>query len=544
LPDQSAARSPCVAADSNDGENIAMGVLWFTIRCTSPRAWTAALVLSLGASVAAASADGLDVRLTDALRKAGSNRSEIERFLDRYAQSADREKRDASRWLVANMEGHGFASIELVDAEGAALGFDALAYTDLSAAKAAFDALQRAHPGTAFKRVRFASDLEHASADFLSTNLEDAFTAWRMHPWAKSVRFEVFRDFILPYRGSNEPLGLWREPARARLAAVVEAHGSEHDVRAVGESVRRAVHQWVGFSNLFYLHPTDQSYDEMCARRLGRCEDITNMIAFGMRSVAALCASDYTPWWADRDNNHAWEVVLDSEGRGRAGLSHRCAKVYRKTFAMQRCSLAKQRREDEVVPRWLSSPHFVDVTDQYQPVTDVVVELPSPPAGARFAYLAVFNGGAWRPIQWGKIDEGRARFTKMGRDICYLPMYHRDGHDVPAGVPFILTRDGCMRPLRGSSTHLETLYAVSTRPAMIDADTRAMLPNERIDASSGYELFRWSDNGWMSVRRHEPGALECVFEGLPSDALYWLVEDGSTRLERIFTIEDGRQVFW
>jgi hypothetical protein len=79
---------------------------------------------------------------------------------------------------------------------------------------------------------------------------------------------------------------------------------------------------------------------------------------------------------------------------------------------------------------------------------------------------------------------------------------------------------------------------------MIDADTRAMLPNERIDASSGYELFRWSDNGWMSVRRHEPGALECVFEGLPSDALYWLVEDGSTRLERIFTIEDGRQVFW
>ena len=132
----------------------------------------------------------------------------------------------------------------------------------------------------------------------------------------------------------------------------------------------------------------------------------------------------------------------------------------------------------------------------------------------------------------------------MGRDICYLPMYHRDGRDVPAGAPFILTRDGCMRPLRGSSTLVETLSAASIRPAMIDVDTRAMLPNERIDASRGYELFRWSDNGWMSVRRHEPGASACVFEGLPSDALYWLVEDGSPRLERIFTIEDGRQVFW
>jgi hypothetical protein len=37
---------------------------------------------------------------------------------------------------------------------------------------------------------------------------------------------------------------------------------------------------------------------------------------------------------------------------------------------------------------------------------------------------------------------------------------------------------------------------------------------------------------------------ERIFERLPDDAIYWLVEDGSERLERIFTIEAGRQVFW
>ncbi|MFM7133312.1 MAG: hypothetical protein ACKO0W_03245, partial [Planctomycetota bacterium] len=284
--------------------------------------------------------DGLDARIEAALAKAGSNRAEITRFLERYERDADPLKRDASRWLVANMEGHGFARIGLATKDGAPLAFEALDHPNLGEAKKALDAIEAANPGSDFRRSGFDSDLEHASAEFLSQHLEQAFDAWRTMPWAKPIRYEVFREHILPYRGSNEPLGLWRAPARARLAEVVAQCAGESDVRVVGERVQRAVHGWVGFSDLFYLHPTDQGYDEMCERKLGRCEDITNMISFGMRSVAAMSASDYTPWWAASNNNHAGEVVLGAEGRCRAGLSGRAAKVYRKTFAYQPCSLA------------------------------------------------------------------------------------------------------------------------------------------------------------------------------------------------------------
>ncbi len=500
---------------------------------------------SLAAGVAQApAADGLDARIADALKKAGANRAEIEKFLARYDAGTDAEKRSAARWLVANMDGHGYAELALVDAKGERIAFEALDHPNLAKAKEALDALEHAHPGAEFTKVRFDGDLQFASAEFLSAHLDEAFDAWRTLPWAKSIKFEVFRDFILPYRGSNEPLGLWRAPARARLAALSAANSGESDVRAFGEKVRAEVHPWVGFSDLFYLHPTDQGYDEMCARRFGRCEDITNMISFGMRSVATLCASDYTPWWADRDNNHAWEVVLDSEGRGRAGLSNRCAKVYRKTFAIQPCSLAMQKRDDEKVPRWLSSSHYIDVTDQYLPVTDAAVDLTAAPKGARFAYLAVFNGGQWRPIQWARIDGARAVFPKMGRDICYLPMLHAEGRDLPAGTPFILDRDGRTRPLAGSSMHRDSLMVTSTRPATPDADTRSTIPSTVVKADAGYELFRWSEGGWKSLGRIEAGMQDHRFENLPDDALYWLVEDNSEKLERIFTIEDGRQVFW
>jgi hypothetical protein len=503
------------------------------------------LASALPAAVAAmpADADGLDARIDDALKKAGANRGEIAAFLARYDAGADREKRSAARWLVANMDGHGYAVLELADAKGTRIPFDALDHPNLAKAKEALDALEHAHPVADFAKVRFDSDLEKASAVFLSTHLDEAFDAWRTMPWAKSIRFEVFREFILPYRGSNEPLGLWRAPARARLAELVAANKGESDVRAFGEKARAAVHPWVGFSDLFYLHPTDQGYDEMCARKLGRCEDITNMISFGMRSVAAMCASDYTPWWADRDNNHAWEVVLDAEGRGRAGLSNRCAKVYRKTFAIQPCSLAMQKRDDEEVPRWLSSSHYIDVTEQYLPVTDAVVTLAPVPAGQRFAYLAVFNGGEWRPIQWARIEGGRASFRAMGRDICYLPMVHAGGRDMPAAAPFILDKEGRMHPLGGTSMQREALRASSTKPATPDADTGATFPTTVVKSQSGYELFWWSD-GWKSRGRIEAGMQDHLFENLPQDGLYWLVEDGSEKLERIFTVEDGRQVFY
>ena len=501
---------------------------------------TAQLVLAIALS---ATSDSLDDRVAKALAMTGGNRKEIESFLAKYASSGDAEKADAARWLVANMEGHGFAEMTLCDREGKPIAFDALDYKNLTEAKAALDAIEREHPGADFRKTRFDSDLEHASATFLSDHLDGAFEAWRTMPWAKSVRYEAFREHILPYRGSNEPLSSWRAPARARLVELCLAENKNFDVLVVGEKVRGTVHPWTGFTDLFYLHPTDQSYDEMCVRKLGRCEDITNMVSFGMRSVATMCASDYTPWWAASDNNHAWEVVLDAKGQGRAGLAGRAAKVYRKTFAHQSLSLGAIKNPDEVVPRWLASTHYSDVTAQYQPTSDVPVTIDTPKDN-RFAYLAVFNGGQWRPIHWSKIQDSMATFDSMGRNICYLPMLHMKGRDEPAGAPFILDIDGVVHPLLAHTASTISLLATSTKPDITDPDTGVVKARTIVNPDAAYELFVWKNAGWQSLGRVEKGEASHTFENLSADGLYWLVQDGSEKLERIFTVDDGQQVFW
>ncbi|MEW5995314.1 MAG: transglutaminase domain-containing protein, partial [Candidatus Zixiibacteriota bacterium] len=58
-----------------------------------------------------------------------------------------------------------------------------------------------------------------------------------------------------------------------------------------------------------------------------------------------------------------------------------------------------------------------------------------------------------------------------------------------------------------------------------------------------YELFYWSD-GWQLHATVTAGAEPLVVPDLPSGGLYWLVAKGSNKEERIFTVEDGAQIFW
>ena len=335
-----------------------------------------------------------------------------------------------------------------------------------------------------------------------------------------------------------------RPTCLARYADLPEKMKDPTDMNGAARLVRQDVHKWVPFNDLYYLHPTDQSFEEMTRSRNGRCGDISNMMMYAMRSVAIPAAVDFTPWWADRDNNHAWEVILDREGRGKAGLSNRAAKVYRKTFAIQRDSLACRAGEDAKLPRFLSSRNYRDATDQYVDTTDVTLRLTNEkPVGTRFAYVCVFNGGKWRPIHWSEIDGDRAVFTKMGRNIAYLPAYYVDEEVVPAAPPFILTRDGEVQTLVGESDAKLTIELTVTKPEMPDADTQVSKPMIVVKPGKTYELFVWKKE-WQSLGKKGAGNEPVTFDSVPAGRLYWLVEEDSRRLERIFTVENGKQVWW
>ena len=496
--------------------------------------------------------------LADALAAAGENRGELQRVLDHFAGGDDKEKQAAARFLIENMPGKGYIITSLKDAQGKVVSYDPLAYPNYKAALAGLDALEKEHGTLEFDRERKVEDVQTIKAEFLIKHIDQSFAAWQAAPADRRVSFDAFREYILPYRGSQEPLSAWHAPLRKRyekfaaeLAAEMakqEAGGKRLDVRTLWRRLNKDVGKRVRFNERFYLHPTDQGFGEMLESGQGRCEDITNMQTFAARSMAIATAADYTPYWGHRDNNHAWNVLLDADGRGFSKGNAHAAKVYRKTFRIQREALVFQLPKGREAPnRFMASPNAVDVTDQYAPTTDVSVALDAEAVGTEgFAYLCVFNGGVWKAIQWSRVTKGRATFARMGRGLCYLPAVHDGTRLIPAAPPRIVHKTGAIQILAGQGG-ASGLAVVADTPKQRSVDTGVVTPVSRLKAGATYTLSRWTGlgkTGWTEVRTDVAAADALAFDGLPQDGLYWLVRKGSRSLERIFTIERGLQKFW
>ncbi len=487
-----------------------------------------------------------DADVEEALVAAGAHRAELEGVLARFREQADARRLAAARFLIANMPGRGYVITRLHDEKGATIPFDPLAYPNFAATQAALDAIEKEHGPVDFDRERIVLDVETIPAAFLVAHVERSVAVLEATPAARRPEFGAFLEYVLPYRGSEEPVEDWLSPLRARFEKATPPPTAEPDAAAVWRFASAEAAHALGFDERYYVHPTDQGFAEMERSKLGRCEDITNRTTYAARALGLVTAADYTPAWGHRDNNHAWPVLLDAAGRGSDPAQAHAAKIYRKTFSLQRDALAFRLPADRVPPnRFLASKCYVDVTDQYAPTSDVAVELEGDVARAeRFAYLCVFNGGEWVAIQHAEVAGGRAVFAKMGRNLAYLPAIHDGKKLVPAAPPRIVAKDGSIEVLAGGGAAV-SLAATAVSPEQKSPDTKAVTPVSFLAAGKGYDLFAWKNGAWSRVGGTDAAGKEAlVVEGLASDALYWLVERGSRKLERIFSIRDGRQKFW
>lgn len=490
-----------------------------------------------------------------ALAQAGANRDELEAVLAHYRDKGDSLQYAAALYLIGNMEGQCYARFALRDSTGRDIDFDILDYPDYASLLEGWDRLEDLHGTLDFGRKDLIQDLETMPGALLIENIDFAFRAWREKPWARHLSFEQFCDYVLPYRGSNEPLESWRLFFLQRFRGLEKRMQDPTDPIEAARLINQELQQWFRFDPRFYYHPTDQGLSEMLENQLGRCEDMTNFTIYAMRANGLAVTSDYTPYWANTGNNHAWNAILNRRGEamvfmgaeahpGEYQLSGKAAKVYRKTFAHQPGNLAFQRPDGEAIPPWLAGRNYLDVTAEYMPVATITVELTREvPDSLHFAYLCVFNDGEWGALDWGRIEEGRVTFSRIGMGIAYLAGLYAGGEILAAAPPFLLDEQGRMHRLVADTDSPATLALPATsRPGAPPAGENA--PATHLTAGTSYELFYWGDD-WVSVGKAvAPADRPLTFESVPSGGLYWLVEEDSSREERIFTYESDAQVWW
>lgn len=480
-------------------------------------------------------------RLHNVLELAGENKSQLQAVLDHYENLGETQKYDAACFLIENMAGHNYAELLFFNEQDEVVPFDSLSYENYDQASEAMHALEKEHGAIRYGKGNVVDDVQTITSEYLINNIDLAFQAWQTNPWASHLSFEDFCEYVLPYRGSNEPIESWRGELMETFATIETELTNPEDPFEIGRLLEQKANAIIGFDPIFYLHPTDQGFAEMKQRGLGRCEDITNMQIYARRAGGVAVASDYTPLWAKAGNNHAWSVIIGPDGRGYAPIHNVAAKVYRKTYSEQLDSLGAKLEEGEQAPRWLKGMYYKDVTPSYGSVSEITLPMQAYP-DENYGYICVFNSGSWGPIHWSDLKYGYANFSDMGRDILYMPAYFVDGTLIETEVPLILHKNGTVEKLAGGGKPASIILSSTTGDVVTYegmTDESVQLP---IKEGATYELFVWDDGDWQTVATEFGGSEPFAFEGLDTKRLYWLVEVDGTREERPFVISKGEIV--
>ncbi|MCD7973708.1 MAG: transglutaminase-like domain-containing protein [Candidatus Azobacteroides sp.] len=420
-----------------------------------------------------------EIRLQRALKLAGENREELEKVLDHYKTMPDGNlKYKAARFLIENMiyyYSYDFPSIHAYYASLDSLLIPQRATPGYHSYLS--EKIKEIEKGVNKNQIRIIKDIENIQADFLISHIDQAFEMQK-YPWIQELSFEDFCEYVLPYRISKEPLTNWisfyQNALRTEIDSLVAIQATDS---MVCEALRLHLVNPVDWYH--YSFQLEFPATSLLNKGAGRCNDISMMAIFALRSLGIPVAYDFTPQWANRSMGHSWTLVQAQSGNflpfqlgdeARVGdhlknkTIEKLPKVFRHTASLQEEHLKLQYAREPVYP-FFTDPYLKDVSSLYFEGVDIAADLTlPPPAKKEYAYIAVFDNKDWIPVHYAKIERNKALFTGMGKGCVYLVMYYHEDKLFPAGNPFIVEETGEIRHLSPDPTSRQTVTVTRKHP--------------------------------------------------------------------------------
>ncbi|KAF2517207.1 transglutaminase domain-containing protein [Flavobacterium foetidum] len=476
------------------------------------------------------------------LKKAGSNRQELEKALEYSKNTGDPLKAKAMQFLIANMDIHFSSDFYWEDAQGRKIAYNELDYPDYAQAQKALDIIKQQNPGCRTKAIIY-KDIETIKGDYLIRNLENAFKAWNSSA-IKKASFDDFCEYILPYRVSVEPVQDWRTDYSEKFGWINDQI-TKQDFKSTLYYVKDDYDIW--FTNTWgeqRKEPLPRLGGlQLLFRKAGPCTDIADLSVLTMRSQGIPASVNVIPFWATSTGGHFMNTIFDNTmkayncdfGSKNFGenLQREPAKVLRLTYSKRSETLASFEDVNNIPEGILQQQNYIDVTNEYWETSNVNCPLYSSATDHKIVYATTFNGLKWRPFWWGKVENGQTTFSSICKNTVLIPHYYSNGKLIPAGAP-VLVRD------KGSRVLVPDLE--NNRDVIIKEADRYL----KFKIGVTYKLFYWN-NGWKLVDAREvklPTA-SMLFTKVPKNSLLlFLAGDSKKKLERPFTVDDNGERTW
>ena len=392
-------------------------------------------------------------RVMVVLDSAQWNEPQLLEVIIKYNLPQDSIKLKATYFLIENMEGQVFESVVPVDSTDSIVEFDALKYPDFESMLIAWDSTIKTRGDLNFKNKWFKKDYDTITAGLLINNIELAFKAREKFPWARKISFDMFCEYVLPYRAKNELLYDWRPFFMEKLSWLQDSMKNDKDILEANRLINNYLRSWFRYDPKYEYWQTDQTLEEMLEDSSGRVEDMTAIAIMALRSVGIPATSDYIPYPSSIHNDFYWNVIFTSETgffpfNGVYLESKKFKppvfppKVYRTTYKTDINSPSNIVRDSSNIPENLHKMNYSDVTSFYTKTKDVEINFTNISDSTSFAYLCVLKFCDWVPIHWGKINENKVVFLNMGVNNTYLPVFYKNDEIIPAGKEFYLDDEG------------------------------------------------------------------------------------------------------
>jgi len=406
------------------------------------------------------------------LQFAGKNRPELEKVLVHFSQNPkDSLKYMAAVFLISNMESKYHYSGKWVDRIDS-LFYGKLSQLDNDHIKKLRDSLDLNLPRPGKKDIERLYDIHQLSSAYLIKNINDAFDSWQTAPWASSVSYDAFCNYILPYNSLNEHPELWRDTLQKIYKHILDHTDIPKSMEDVTCEMIDEQETWFIYSNKLGYRPGHLSISQILQGKKGTCNEMANLGAYAARALGIPVAVDYAPQYGNIYDTHKWDALILSDtsflnfegGESRPGdmsytfeRDHKFAKIFRYRFAWESSSFASKALRHGIsdMPELLTDPRIKDVTDLYTNVSDI--HYPISGQEGKPVYLCVSQWQDWGAITGGFIKGDSVKFDRMGRGIVYLPMFYSNKKYTVAGSPLLLSVDGELSILENKKEELQTL---------------------------------------------------------------------------------------
>lgn len=383
-----------------------------------------------------------------ALSIAKDNRVELEKVLTYYQQnSADSLKYKAACFLIENMPYHSYIYGKQIEEYKAYYAWlkDSHGKTPeyvVDSVKQTFGPIER---------LERKFDLLEIDSTYLCNNIEWAFKVWCEQPWGKNISFDMFCEYLLPYRIGDEPLTYWREIYYNKYNSILDSLrmsdslDKEDPVVAANYLIDRLPDK-SQYHTSVVPYPFGNIGPEYVHYMSGTCRERTDFGAYILRALGIPCTIDFLPVCSRVNAGHFWLTCWNKDGEdyktefpGNFVLTRKewwywwedASKIYRRTYSLNRELYSEMSQlTTDLYPFW-RVPHFVDVSYTYARHYKEILQIPSSKiysknVEGKIAYLCMSNRDKWIPVDWTKYDAKNMCFKDIRKgSIMRVAVYEK-----------------------------------------------------------------------------------------------------------------------